>query len=163
MKGKKGISPLIATVLIIGFTIVLAALVLQWGGDLFKGVQTDTAKTSEFKIACATKLVGLELSAGSDDEGLFLTMDNKNDYDSLVGARYRVYDENDAMITGGEVLSDNGKISPFEIKDFDLEGDGISAKTVGVFPIILVKGEQKTCESELRVAIEGDDAGADIQ
>ncbi|MBU1246318.1 MAG: archaellin/type IV pilin N-terminal domain-containing protein [Nanoarchaeota archaeon] len=29
--GKRGISPLIATVLLIGFTIVLAALVFRWG------------------------------------------------------------------------------------------------------------------------------------
>jgi len=153
MKGKKGISPLIATVLIIGFTIVLAALVLQWGGDLFKGVQTDTAKTSEFKIACATKLVGLELAAESGDDGLVLMMDNKNDYDSLVGARYRLYDENNAMIGGDEVIEEGG-IGPFEVVYLLLEvPEGVSG-TVGVFPIILVKGEQKTCESELRVAIE---------
>ena len=33
---KKGISPLIASVLLIGFTIVLAFLVFKWGGELFE-------------------------------------------------------------------------------------------------------------------------------
>lgn len=40
MKDKKGISPLIATVLIIGFTIVAAILVITWINSLI-GEQTD--------------------------------------------------------------------------------------------------------------------------
>ena len=35
-KNKKGISPLIATVIIIGLTIVLAALVVTFGTNLVK-------------------------------------------------------------------------------------------------------------------------------
>lgn len=45
MVNKKGISPLIATVLLIGFTIVLAALVIRWGADLFQGqIKTQTCE-----------------------------------------------------------------------------------------------------------------------
>ena len=40
MTNKKGISPLIATVLIIGFTILAAILVINWINDLV-GTQTD--------------------------------------------------------------------------------------------------------------------------
>ena len=39
---KRGISPLIATVLIIGFTIVLAAVVIQWGGFLVNKLKQDS-------------------------------------------------------------------------------------------------------------------------
>ena len=53
-KNKKGISPLIATVLVIGFTIVLAALVIQWGTQLFKTTTTETGKTSQFSLLCTT-------------------------------------------------------------------------------------------------------------
>ena len=53
-KKKKGISPLIATVLIIGFTIVLAALVIQWGTKLFKDTTSETGKTSQFSLLCTT-------------------------------------------------------------------------------------------------------------
>ena len=33
---KRGISPLIATVLIVGFTIALAAMIITWGGNFCK-------------------------------------------------------------------------------------------------------------------------------
>jgi len=44
---KKGISPLIATVLLIGFTIVLAAVVIRWGSDLFNTqIKTQTCENA---------------------------------------------------------------------------------------------------------------------
>ena len=49
---KRGISPLIATVLIIGFTIVLAALVITWGNKLFKDTVESTGKSSELNLLC---------------------------------------------------------------------------------------------------------------
>ena len=42
---KRGISPLIATVLIIGFTVSLAAIILIWGQGLQKGM-TDNVEMS---------------------------------------------------------------------------------------------------------------------
>ena len=60
MTNKKGISPLIATVLVIGFTILLAALVITWGTNLFKDTVADTQVNSDFSIACTT---GLKLEA----------------------------------------------------------------------------------------------------
>ena len=44
---KRGISPLIATVLIIGFTIVLAALVMQWGSGLFENIRAGSEERAE--------------------------------------------------------------------------------------------------------------------
>ncbi|MFH1839701.1 MAG: archaellin/type IV pilin N-terminal domain-containing protein [Nanoarchaeota archaeon] len=44
---KKGISPLIATVLLIGFTIVLAALVFRWSGQFFQGTTEETNQEIE--------------------------------------------------------------------------------------------------------------------
>ena len=35
---KKGISPLIATVLILGFTVALAAIIMTWGTDFTKKI-----------------------------------------------------------------------------------------------------------------------------
>lgn len=45
MYNKRGISPLIATVLIIGFTIVLAVLVIAWLSGVFEG-ELDTEQCS---------------------------------------------------------------------------------------------------------------------
>ena len=36
---KRGISPLIATVLIIGFTVALAAVIITWGGRFILRLQ----------------------------------------------------------------------------------------------------------------------------
>ena len=51
-KNKKAISPLIATVLIIGFTIVLGAMVMQWGSAFFRQMTEQTGKTSQAGLAC---------------------------------------------------------------------------------------------------------------
>ena len=39
---KRGISPLIATVLLIAFAIVLAAVVVNWGQNIIKGAQEES-------------------------------------------------------------------------------------------------------------------------
>ncbi|MEK6974066.1 MAG: archaellin/type IV pilin N-terminal domain-containing protein [Nanoarchaeota archaeon] len=64
---KKGISPLIATVLLIGFTIVLAALVFKWGGVLFKETTQSTGCESQGRISC-TSTVSISLGAISFDD-----------------------------------------------------------------------------------------------
>lgn len=64
---KKGISPLIATVLLIGFTIVLAALVFKWGGVLFKETTQSTGCESQGRISC-TSAVSISLGAVSFDD-----------------------------------------------------------------------------------------------
>tara|TARA_Y100000310_G_scaffold337122_1_gene423360 strand:- start:2807 stop:3286 length:480 start_codon:yes stop_codon:yes gene_type:complete len=57
MMNKKGISPLIATVLIIGFTVVLAAVVMNWGLDFFKGVTEETEQQTQQTLICASDLM----------------------------------------------------------------------------------------------------------
>ncbi len=75
-KNKKGISPLIATVLIIGFTIVLAALVITWGTKLFKGTVQDTQKTADFSKLCSTG-IDVEYNAKYGDATTIVTAENK--------------------------------------------------------------------------------------
>ncbi len=152
MKGKKGVSPLIATVLVIGFTIVLAALVMQWGGGLFKGVQEDTAETSDFKIACSTKLVNLDVMAEKVVDNVTVTLDNKNDFSDLSGIQIRLYNEAGKAL--GAPVKDEGDIPPFEVGEVTLPF-AAGAKEVGVFPIVKVKGKDKVCENEFKSGIDG--------
>ena len=49
---KKGVSPLIATVLIIGFTIVLAAVVMQWGGSFVRELTEKQAESTQVATDC---------------------------------------------------------------------------------------------------------------
>ncbi|MDD5650992.1 MAG: hypothetical protein PHF86_11340 [Candidatus Nanoarchaeia archaeon] len=49
---KKAVSPLIATVLIIGFTIVLAAMVMQWGGGFVRSLTEQQGAMAEAQTKC---------------------------------------------------------------------------------------------------------------
>ena len=49
----KGISPLIATVLIIGFTVALAALIITWGGQFIRGTQESVEQQAGVQLACS--------------------------------------------------------------------------------------------------------------
>lgn len=49
---RKGISPLIGTVLLIGFTIGLAMLIFTWGGRFVGEVTEETGTTATQQLAC---------------------------------------------------------------------------------------------------------------
>src|SRR3989344_7876392 len=77
---KRGISPLIATVLIIGFTIVLAAVVIQWGGSLVEKLKGQS-EGSLAKLTCAEK-VNINIKDACDTGiSVLLTLENKGDVD----------------------------------------------------------------------------------
>jgi len=50
---KKGISPLIATVLLIGFTVALVLVVTTWGMDYIKDLLSSTKESSDIAMKCA--------------------------------------------------------------------------------------------------------------
>lgn len=99
---KRGLSPLIATVLLIGATIALAALVLVWGQGLFEQTIEETGKTAQTQIVCTSR-VQVEL-------------DNVNcDYSTSAGA-----------LTFAEFTVDNKNEEPIEgfiVRVFDINGD----------------------------------------
>jgi len=47
---KKGISPLVATVLIIGFTVALAAVIMVWGQDFITGMVERTENLEPLRL-----------------------------------------------------------------------------------------------------------------
>ena len=55
MKQKKGISPLIATILLIGFTVILAVIVFTWGQGWFGGLTGGQAEQTNLQLACVNK------------------------------------------------------------------------------------------------------------
>ena len=50
---KRGITPLIATVLLIGFTIALAAIIITWGSQFVRQPQERVGTQSELQLACS--------------------------------------------------------------------------------------------------------------
>jgi len=49
-KSKKGVSPLIATVLLIAFAVALSSVVMNWGLNLNLGKSSDKCRSVEIKI-----------------------------------------------------------------------------------------------------------------
>ncbi len=55
--GKRGISPLIATVLIIGFTVALASVIFVWGGGFIRGMQAGVSDSEAKASTCASAII----------------------------------------------------------------------------------------------------------
>lgn len=53
-RGKKAVSPLIATVLLIAFAVALGAVVMNWGSDYVKKTAKSTGEKSDADIKCTT-------------------------------------------------------------------------------------------------------------
>ena len=75
---KKGISPLIATVLLIGFTVALAAVVITWGSGFVSRVTTGTEEKSTKTITCISD-VGFEIKRVicNEEGNSIISLENK--------------------------------------------------------------------------------------
>ncbi len=51
--GKKGVSPLIATVLLIAFAVALGAVIMNWGRGFVQDRTADVEKTTKIETGCA--------------------------------------------------------------------------------------------------------------
>jgi len=111
---KKAISPLIATVLLIGFTIVLAAVVIQWGGQLVDKIKGQTEVSSDVNLICSAGLTQLEISGDvtQDATSKKVTIDNRNDQD-IAGFLFRIYE--------------TGTTGSITVKDTRIGSDGITS------------------------------------
>ncbi|MFH1839728.1 MAG: archaellin/type IV pilin N-terminal domain-containing protein [Nanoarchaeota archaeon] len=110
MKSKKGISPLIATVLLIGFTIVLAALVMRWGGQFFRQ-QTDVVGCeSEGQIQCTSGVdLVIENVLGGVDQTTISVLNNGN-YD-IGEVQYVVLDNSGVTINSTRDITGIGSLN----------------------------------------------------
>lgn len=88
---KKGLSPLIATVLLIGITISMAALVMVWGQTLFRQTTEETGESASAEIDCISKVAVevLNVSCGTPGTAA-VVVDNKNEK-PIDGVIVRVY------------------------------------------------------------------------
>ena len=78
MKSKRGISPLIATVLLIGFTVALAAVIMTWGLDYIKGTTDTVGKQTNKFLLCANML---KIAVKPDCANNKVTIENNGEID----------------------------------------------------------------------------------
>ncbi|MBT3262414.1 hypothetical protein HN992_03215 [Candidatus Woesearchaeota archaeon] len=124
IKNKRGISPLIATVLLIGFAVALAAVVMTWGLDFIQSTADTTEQQTENTLTCATELsftiTNVDLTSGE------VTVDNRGQVD-ISSVTFRVYTA--TGVTTNETIE---TIAKFEVKTLTptIGGDSLVDSTV---------------------------------
>ena len=161
VKNKKGISPLIATVLIIGFTIVLAALVITWGTKLFKTTVSETEATSKFSIACTAGL-NLDVTPKKvDANNLELTLRNNNQDRAIDNFQVIVYDANNKVekIAEGKFVAQDAQPPKLEFPvprkytATTMTADVTKATKAEIYPVFTIDGTTKACQSPVEVKL----------
>ncbi|MDD3263749.1 MAG: BspA family leucine-rich repeat surface protein [Candidatus Nanoarchaeia archaeon] len=74
---KKSVSPLIATVLLIAFTVAIGSVVMNWGTSYIKEEQVKATSTSDVRLTCATN-VNLKLMKINNLQDYCYTNDSEN-------------------------------------------------------------------------------------
>ena len=78
---KRGVSPLIATVLIIGFTVALAAIIFTWGQSFVRETTEQTAQAASSAIDCAN--LNFEVRPSSACDSVTIVNNGKNPISAL--------------------------------------------------------------------------------
>jgi len=125
--GKKGISPLIGVVLLIGFTVALAAMIITWGGGFLRGTQENVGKQVDVGLECARidfKVLGVGCG---DDISEYSCIDSQCSGGPFDGTGCTANDECSGHdLTRVRVLSNTGvEIKGFVIRATDYLGQVI--------------------------------------
>ncbi len=153
---KRGISPLIATVLLIGFTITIAAILMIWGGNLIKERAEKISARTEAQTSCTAK-VEIDINSAKCDtteEIIKISVENKGS-DSIDAFRVRIdYESGDPETT---TIFNSPKFQPASQTSLKPEYDSSKTpKSVIVFPVLNKQSLSYTC-SEKSKEIEVED------
>ncbi len=150
---KKGISPLIATVLVIGFTVALAAIIMTWGTTFGKSMQKSSEEQANLQMICAQDVqYTLSAACAVDADTVRLTIKNDGSIDlKNLNARFFESPTDVAAVanisSGGEAGLAKYDIGVFDVDltDTDLAGEAQDVKMVELVPIIDVNAKEVTC------------------
>lgn len=149
---KRGISPLIATVLIIGFTVALAAVIISWGQTFTRNIQQQTETSSTEQISCATEVVfdvTNACSTGSDIK-VIVKNDGSRKIDKFLARSYRAADNvvQNELTFGGDGIAAFGIESQIFTPVY-ASGTG-PTKMVELIPVVTINNKQVTCSLNIK-------------
>lgn len=156
MRNKRGVSPLIATVLLISFAVALGSVVLNWGRNLDISKPGDMCSAVSIKIRNINAFEACYSGSGQNMYIKFI-LDNPGSVDVdglaiwIIGEKgTKLIDQNDAIIKSGQLL---------EIKDskimYDFSNYG-KIKQVQFIPKVKTKDSIEICS---RNAVKTDNIG----
>ena len=156
---------MIATVLIIGFTIVLAALVITWGNKLFQTTVEDTAKSSKFALECTSGYDAIDGVATQAVSGTYypiiaVKLESKLTKiipglvfvarpPSSTTTAVRTFSTDITTVTGATASSLTTGLNPFGAAQYSLSigpTNTVKYKEVEVNLIVDVDGVKKVCQ-----------------
>ena len=132
---KKGISPLIATVLLIGSTIVIASLLILWWSGTVKDTIQKEGIANKGKTLCLGE-VGIDVVSCNDE---------------LPQRTVTVMNTGSAPITAFRFVTDDGtttredEIKPSKQKSLNVD----STDNLKIIPVVVVEGYPVTCSEKL--------------
>lgn len=151
---KRGISPLIATVLIIGFTVALAAVIMVWGQGFIKGMQEKTETGANTQLVCAQDVV-MQVSNVCRDTPSTLKVTIKNDGNkALRKIVLRAYETDSSIGTANlaPILPAIETIDAFGVKTFNQAAASFApfattanVRQVEAIPIVSIEGKDTQC------------------
>lgn len=165
MKGnKKGVSPLIATVLLIAFSVALGAVVMNWGTSYVRDTSEASEANSDDKVMCSTA-VDVEFTEVSGVKRVFYSNSSDTNITLKIGVRNTGNQDIDgfyvSMIGNTDIVTEKYEFPQGSIllkgyaKSFNevfdngiLVDDFISnGKLVGIelVPYTMVNGREVTC------------------
>ncbi|MBU0929904.1 MAG: hypothetical protein KJ623_02435 [Nanoarchaeota archaeon] len=138
---KRGISPLIATVLIIGFTIIIAVVVMTWGLDIYNNYKEKTTEESSVALKCSNLDFSIREACIFGDN-VDVSLENTGQED-ISGFLYRV--KSDA---GLDVNEDSNKLGlysrsllnlPFKVLELGQPNE------IEIYPKVNIDGNDFIC------------------
>ena len=151
---KRGVSPLIATVLLIAFAVALGAVVMNWASNFVKQQTQRAEDTTNTKLGCALR-VSLKIAeidsvpqlcyGGGGDEGyIAIRLNNDDETNSIDGLSVSVGGEIDIYNNDSITTSIPVGLSGFLNMTYSYSSHG-KIKSIIIVPKITIGGALTTC------------------
>ena len=165
IKSKKGISPLIATVLLIGFTVALAAIVMTWGTKFTRDVQKTTSESATSNVACAQdvmlSIIGVCQDKTADPSGktykIVVSNEGKTDITALNIRLYKSSTDVDSAVSNEQIAKFATKSILAATTTAGYEGQ---IRRADIIPTIKIGGDTITCQANVESYGEAEDIAA---
>ena len=157
MKSKKGISQLIATVLIIGFTVVLAAVIISWGSGFIRKTQEDVDVSTEVELACSkltfdiakVDCVNGDYGIAPDGGNLSQITIKSNSNQDIAGFTFRGTDFNGNVEV--DTSSINNQLGGFDSFGYSWNDNQVSNATlIEAIAHVSVNGGNEACQAAIK-------------
>ncbi|MFH1315895.1 MAG: archaellin/type IV pilin N-terminal domain-containing protein [Candidatus Woesearchaeota archaeon] len=146
LQNKRGVSPLIATVLLIAFAVALGAVVMNWGREYIEDTQKDveikSAQTSACIIDVSLSLVKIsdkpcyERTADGSDN-IFHAIIENGDSTELTGYKITFIGDEETIGNNGILTHEiNDSIKQAEIISVDVEYGNLDATIIDIVKIV---------------------------